>query len=123
MNNPTNTSDKEFLILCQTGTNCEALTRTLESSGHKGIVFNDRAKAMDHMRTTTPTVIIVQDSGPGDDSASEFIKEALKISWTIDSIVVSNDTPDSIHDRFEGLGVLGSAESFDDVNGFMKLLS
>ncbi len=123
MNNPTTENSTRRVLIFQSGADSDPLTKLLESLGYQVMVFNDTARALEHIRMDPPATIIVQDTGPEDPRAGELIKEALKISWTINSIVISDYGPDSIHDRFEGLGILGSVETFDDVNGFMKLLS
>jgi hypothetical protein len=51
-----------------------------------------------------------------------FLAELLKVSWTTSAILISDEEEEALHDRTEGLGILGAIRTVDDVKSLDRLL-
>ena len=55
-------------------------------------------------------------------SGVEFLTELLKISWTTATILVTDLDEETVHEKAEGLGILGRITDFEDITGLRGLL-
>jgi DNA-binding response OmpR family regulator len=84
-------------------------------------VFSDGPTAVQESKDAPPALLIVEDdlkplSGP------EIITEFLKLSWQVSSILVSPDDGETVHEKTEGMGILGHVAGWDDRNGLEQLV-
>lgn len=93
----------------------------LSTRGIETLKTNSLEQCIEQVRNSSPDLLIVEDDTVHN-SGIRAIREALKISWTISSILVSSLDEAQIHDRAEGLGILGSLSSLDDSEGLKALL-
>lgn len=93
----------------------------LSTRGIETLRTNSLEQCIEQVRNSSPDLLIVEDDTVHN-SGIRAIREALKISWTISSILVSSLDEAQIHDRAEGLGILGSLSSLDDSEGLKALL-
>jgi CheY-like chemotaxis protein len=78
-------------------------------------------RALKSCSENPPDLVIVADrlsamSGPA------FIARVLKVSWTISSILITDEDEETVHDKCEGLGILGRITSPSDREGLERLL-
>jgi hypothetical protein len=52
----------------------------------------------------------------------QFVTELLKVSWTVSTILITEDDPETVHEKAEGLGILGSISHPDDREKLEELL-
>jgi DNA-binding NarL/FixJ family response regulator len=93
----------------------------LSTRGIETLKTNSLEQCIEQVRNSSPDLLIVEDDTVHN-SGIRAIREALKISWTISSILVSSLDEAQIHDRAEGLGILGSLSSLEDSEGLKALL-
>lgn len=93
----------------------------LSTRGIETLRTNSLEQCIEQVRNSSPDLLIVEDDTVHN-SGIRAIREALKISWTISSILVSSLDEAQIHDRAEGLGILGSLSSLEDSEGLKALL-
>jgi DNA-binding response OmpR family regulator len=55
-------------------------------------------------------------------SGVEFLSELLKISWTTATVLVTDLDEETVHEKAEGLGILGRITDFEDITGLRGLL-
>lgn len=91
--------------------------------GERGIStsFKTPEKALEECRQKPPSLAIIE-SGSSSSSAARIAAELLEISWTISTILVSDEDEEVLHEKTEGLGILGSIKSFDDSEALNNLL-
>ncbi len=68
-----------------------------------------------------PDLVIVNDRLSGM-SGPAFIARILKVSWTISFILITDEDEETVHDKYEGLGILGRITSRYDTEGLERLL-
>jgi CheY-like chemotaxis protein len=111
------------VVLNKEDVSTEALSAFLKGLGYEPSLHGDPASALDFISNNKTDLIIVQDADFQGMSGPEFINEVMKISWTTNSVFVSKDNPESVHERTEGLGILGSVSGFDDLDAMKDLLN
>jgi hypothetical protein len=50
-----------------------------------------------------------------------FLQQLLAISWTTASILISDEPEDTLHEKTEGLGILGRIRDYGDIIGLKML--
>ncbi|MFC1836719.1 Rossmann-like domain-containing protein [Thermodesulfobacteriota bacterium] len=99
-------------------------TRLIECLSSKGIsvVAKDNPnEAIEYCRENPPDLAVVEDNLPAM-AGPRFLSELLIISWTTATILIACDNEDAVHERAEGLGILGHIRGYDDVEGLEKLV-
>jgi DNA-binding response OmpR family regulator len=97
------------------------LTETLSKRDISASVKTDPHKALDECRRETPHLVIVG-SVLATTTGVHFLAELLKVSWTTSTILIADEEQEAILDQTEGLGILGSIKTFDDVESLERLL-
>ncbi len=77
-------------------------------------VFDDPEKALKVCRTNPPNLVVVQHELQSM-SGLELINALLRISWTISVVMIVDADEETVHDRTEGLGILGHMEHAADL--------
>lgn len=83
--------------------------------------LSDPLSALEACSEDPPDLAVVQWDLDGM-SGVEFLTELLKISWTTATILVTDLDEETVHDRAEGLGILGRITDFGDITGLRRLL-
>ncbi len=84
-------------------------------------VVKSHGQFIDQMKLVSPDILIVEDDTTTN-IGIRAIREALGISWTISSILISSLDKDEVHERTEGLGILGSLRSLNDIDQLGSLI-
>jgi PleD family two-component response regulator len=97
------------------------MVKSLEKQGLATTVRNDPNEALDECRRNPPNLVIVEKTmvpmtGP------RFLAELLKVSWTTSTILIADEDAEVLHQETEGLGILGSIRTVDDVEGLERLM-
>lgn len=111
----------EAILIVNDPANTQAARSLCQDRNFEIVTETDPDKALELCRNKPPDLVIVEDPVAGK-SAKEVISQALKISWTIASIVISEEDEETIHDKMEGLGILGHMTSYDDTETLSELL-
>lgn len=99
----------------------QKLSDVFSTRGIELTVVDSPADCLQKCRTCIPDLLIVEDD-PGTDVGIKIVRDILKISWTVSSILISPLEDNEIHDRAEGLGILGSISALDDFEKLSHLL-
>ncbi|MBI5252060.1 MAG: hypothetical protein HY912_21405 [Desulfomonile tiedjei] len=97
------------------------LTETLSKRGISATVVTDAEEALDECLMNPPHLAIVG-SSLGKMTGIHFLAELLKISWKTSTILVSDEEEEALHQKTEGLGILGAIREVNDVEGLERLL-
>ncbi len=99
-----------------------SVTALCEEMGIEVTVFEDPRAALDYCTDRPPDLAIV-----GDEEAPlttrEIIGGLLKISWTTHTILISEDDEETVHEKTEGLGILGHISGPGDTVTLKELLT
>ena len=109
------------IVVVNDASAAEPLTSVCKQRGIETHVFDDPEAALEECRKTPPQLAIVEEK-VGDMLGVNFIGALLTISWTANSIFISEKDHETIHEMTEGLGVLGSLTAYNDVESLNKLL-
>ncbi len=98
------------------------MVKILGKLGLATTVRNDPNEALDECRRTPPDLAIVEKTmvsmtGP------RFLDELLKVSWTTSTILIADEDEKALHQETEGLGILGSIRTVNDVEGLERLIA
>ncbi|MFH0959317.1 MAG: iron-sulfur cluster assembly scaffold protein [Pseudomonadota bacterium] len=85
-------------------------------------VFSKADEALRSQQKDSFQLLIVQDD-PSTGEGLKLIGEFLKINWMTSAIVVCDQDEAIIHDRAEGLGILGHIRTPDDLENLAKLIT
>lgn len=121
MQNRSGQKTDRALIVVHDLSAAEAISAACTSKGIEGTIESDEQRALDLCRNDPPDLAIVGDPLPSM-SAYRFVTELLKISWTISTILVTADDPETVHEKAEGLGVVGHISSPADREKLGQLL-
>ena len=105
-------ADRALIVMTDLSS-AEAVKATLRTNGIEGVIETDERKALDHCRTDPPDLAIVGDPLESM-SVYHFVTELLKISWTVSSILVTEDDSEVVHEKAEGLGIIGHISHAND---------
>jgi ActR/RegA family two-component response regulator len=109
------------IIVVNDANAAESLKATCKERGIYTQVFEDAGAALEESRKTPPQLAIVEEQ-VGDMLGVNFIGALLTISWTANSILISDKDHDTVHEMTEGLGVLGHLTSYSNIEELNKLL-
>ncbi len=109
------------LIFLRDEAGAKIVSAALEKRGIKSLNVGSLAQCIDQMRTSSPDILIVEDA-TNSNIGIKAIQEALKISWTVSPILISPLDEKQIHDRAEGLGILGFISSPADTEKLNSLV-
>ena len=93
----------------------------LKKHGIESFAVNSLEQCLERMRISLPEILIVEDD-TGSGIGIKAVRESLRISWTVSPILISDLNEEQIHDRAEGLGILGSMSSPSDAEKLDSLI-
>jgi hypothetical protein len=85
-------------------------------------VFDSSDQALLIQKQEPFDILIVHDD-PLTGQGLKLVEEFLKINWMTSTIVICDEEETVIHDRAEGLGILGHVRKSDDLNALGQLLT
>ncbi len=95
--------------------------KSLEKRGLATTLRSDLNEALDECRRNPPDLAIVEKTA-GAMTGVHFLAELLKVSWTTSAILIADEEENVLHQETEGLGILGTIKSVDDVEGMERLI-
>jgi len=109
------------LVLIDNPAGADLICACCEKKDIETIVTGSVERAVEACSENPPELVIVDDrlsamSGPA------FIARVLEVSWTISSILITDEDEETVHDKCEGLGILGHITSPYDIEGLERLL-
>jgi two-component SAPR family response regulator len=110
------------IIVVGDGYGVSSLIEVLSKHGVCATAVVNPDEALDECRVNPPHLTIVG-SDLGSMTGVRFLAELLKVSWATYTILISDEEEEAIHDRTEGLGILGAIKTVDDVDGLKRLLA
>jgi PleD family two-component response regulator len=109
------------LLVVESSNQVSRLMGSLSKKGISATIITDPDEALDECRRKPPHLAIVA-SVLGTVTGVRFLAELLKISWTTSTILISDEEEETVHDLTEGLGILGSIRTVDDMESLNKLI-
>jgi len=97
------------------------ILESLSRKGFVGIIESDPQAVLDAGRVNPPDLLIVEHRLNGM-TGSRFLSEFLAIAWTTAAILICDENEEAVHQRTEGLGILGHMRTVKDVDRLDKLL-
>lgn len=109
------------LILSTNATGVAKVSAFLRDRGIEALAVDSLERCVLQAKSSPPDILIAED-----DVTSNIgllaIRELLRISWMVSSILVIDLDETEIHDRAEGLGILGNLRAIDDLEKLDRLL-
>ncbi|MEI7448431.1 MAG: hypothetical protein WCJ75_02315 [Desulfomonile sp.] len=95
---------------------------TLAQRGISARIEIDPEVVFSQCRSDPPHLVIVE-SRLTFMTGVRFLSELLKISWTTATILICDEEEEIVHGKTEGLGILGSVRTANDIVGLQRLLN
>jgi hypothetical protein len=108
-------------IVAESSLDISAILKLLESYDIGLEVFSIRDEALGRQSEKPFDLLVVQNNLTTGDGL-RLIRDFLAVNWMTASIVICDVDEDTIHERAEGLGILGHIRSVGDVQSFGQLL-
>ena len=109
------------IVLVNDSSQASDTVSALSGRGLSVEIATDPESVLVECRATPADLVVVEDRlGPM--SGPQFLSELLKISWTTSAILMCDEEEQSVHERTEGLGILGSIRNAKDVDGLHRLI-
>jgi DNA-binding response OmpR family regulator len=108
-------------IIVNDASQARPIAESLSRKGFARIVESDPQAVLESCGVNPPDLVIVEDRLRGM-TGVHFLAELLKVSWTTSTILIADEEEEALHDQTEGLGILGSIKTFDDVESLERLL-
>lgn len=121
MNEPPVSTGHTAFVVVNEATAAEPFADMLSDRGMVPTVFTDPQDALQRCRQDPPDLVIVEDGLTGM-RGIDFLSALLRISWTTSTILITEDDEETVHEKTEGLGILGSVGGFEDLDGLAMLL-
>ncbi len=99
----------------------EAIKESLSKREIDMNVLTDPEEALSLCREAPPDLAIVQDPLRSM-SGTVFLNHLVRISWATGTILITDADEEHVHDRAEGLGILGHIRTPTDTDALEKLL-
>ena len=93
----------------------------LSKRGMDATILSDPEEALRLCRDTPPNLAIVEDPLRSM-SGTVFLGHLVRISWITSTILIADSDEKQVHERAEGLGILGHLKSPHDKEGLDLLL-
>jgi PleD family two-component response regulator len=116
----TNKKLKALVVINEPG-QVEVIRQSLSDRGIDTTVLTDPEEALGICREVPPDLAIVQDP-LSSMSGTVFLNHLVRISWATGTILIADADEDHVHDRAEGLGILGHMRSATDRDALERLL-
>lgn len=100
---------------------CAMVSTELTERGGKASFYSDPQEAIRHCRGNIPDLVIVHGESLGV-APEVFIRELLGVSWTMSTLLITDEDEETVHEKTEGLGILGHIRSPGDTGALGKLL-
>ncbi|MGC8658608.1 MAG: hypothetical protein ACP5U1_05990 [Desulfomonilaceae bacterium] len=85
-------------------------------------IFESHEEALVKQKEDPFDLLIVHDD-PSTGQGLKLIEEFLKTNWMTSAILVCDQDESAVHDRAEGLGILGHIRNIKDLEGLNELLT
>lgn len=109
-------------IVAESSLDISAILKLLESYDIGPEVFSIRDEALNR-QSEKPFDLLVVGDDPTTGDGLKLIKDFLAVNWVTSSIVICDVDEKNIHERAEGLGILGHIRTAGDVQSLARLLA
>lgn len=110
------------MVLADNNVELSKLIGCLKAHGLAVSTTDEIERTLEICSQAPPNLMIVQKEVCGDRGV-KFLSELVKISWTTSTILITDQDEAEIHDQTEGLGILGSIKTADDIINLQKLVA
>lgn len=116
------TKKRHALAVVRDPVGAAPLKDALDAEGMTVTVLDNVPEALAYCRNSPPDLVVADDV-IGSDSGVRLIGDLLAISWTTATILITTDPEEEVHDRAEGLGILGTVTDYADRQGLQRLMT
>ena len=118
------TNGKQFkaCVFVEQDADISPLLKILESFDISAEVFSEPDLALSMHNREAFDLLIVQDH-PDQGAGLKLINDFLATNWMTSSILICDLDEDTVHERAEGLGILGYVRHFDEATSIKALLN
>lgn len=121
MNNPESNKYFSAYILCRSPEDTAATRSALVAKGGEVTLFNNTEEFLRQCAASAPDLAVVEDDLPAG-RGRKVLADLLAVSWTTSTILVIDEPEEVVHEKTEGLGILGSVTDFGAVESLGRLL-
>jgi CheY-like chemotaxis protein len=93
----------------------------LSRRGIEGAIETNPDAALQSCASTAPDLVIVDEHLDGM-TGIRFLSQLVSVAWTTSTILVADEEEELVHDKTEGLGILGSIRNVEDSKNLERLL-
>jgi DNA-binding response OmpR family regulator len=95
--------------------------RALSARGIAGSIEQDPQAVLDSCAVSPPDLVIAAEQLAGM-TGIRFLSQLVAVAWTTSTILIADEEEDLVHDKTEGLGILGSIRNTEDSENLERLL-
>lgn len=117
----TNDKHVKACVFVDKDVDVSSVLKLLDSRGINAEVFSEPDSAVSKHKKQAFDLLIAQDD-TATSRGLKLINEFLTINWMTSSILICDLDEASIHERAEGLGILGHVRHFDEMVSLESLL-
>jgi DNA-binding response OmpR family regulator len=121
MGSPLQDNTDRVMVVVEEPSDARRVAELVQKQGSVPIVVADPDKALEACRSTPPDIVIVDDDLMSM-TGKQFLARLLRISWTTASILITADEEEIVHEKTEGLGILGRMRNYTDEEALAGLL-
>jgi len=108
-------------VIVNDASQARPIVESLSRKGFARIVESDPQTVLETCSVNPPDLVVVEYRLRGM-TGIRFLAELLKVSWTTSTILIADEEEEALHDRTEGLGILGAIRATDDVESLDRLI-
>jgi DNA-binding response OmpR family regulator len=121
MGSPLQDRTDRVMVVIADPSDAGMVAEMVEKQGIIPLVVTDPEKALEECTSAPPDIVIVDDDLRYM-TGKQFLARLLRISWTTGSILITDDEEHIVHEKTEGLGILGRIRSYTDEEELAGLL-
>jgi len=97
------------------------ILETLSRKGFAAVVESNPRSVLEACKADPPAMVIVEECLEAM-TGIRFLSELVRVSWSTATVLISDEEEEVVHQKTEGLGILGHIRSFNDVVSLERLL-
>jgi DNA-binding response OmpR family regulator len=101
------------VVVVNDSAHARPILEILSRKGFSGIVESDPQKALEACKISPPDLVIVEDRLTGT-TGTRFLSELVRVSWSTSTVLMTDEEEEVVHQKTEGLGILGTISSYQD---------
>jgi len=113
--------DSRAVVVVNQAHQVRPILKSLSRKGFSTIFQSDPQKALEACKIHPPDLVIVEDCLKGM-TGTRFLSELVRVCWSTSTILVTDEEEEIVHQRTEGLGIIGHIRNYEDTARLERLL-